>query len=45
MARKSLKVKQAKLMDKFLSYKSGEGKKPKHLTKFYNRCRLCGREG
>lgn len=44
MAKKSLKVKQQKLMKAFLSYKTWEGKKPKHLTKFYNRCQLCGRE-
>lgn len=31
-------------MDRFLAYKAGEGKKPKHLTKLYNRCRLCGRD-
>ncbi len=44
MAKTSLKVKQKRLMDRFLAYKAGEGKKPKHLTKMYNRCRLCGRD-
>jgi len=43
MAKTSLKVKQERIMDRFLAYKAGIGKKPKHLTKFYNRCRLCGR--
>ena len=44
MAKTSLRVKQKKIMDRFLAYKAGEGKKPKHLTKMYNRCRLCGRD-
>jgi len=44
MAKASLKVKQKKLEEKFLAYKAG-GKKPKHLTRFYSRCKLCGRVG
>ncbi|AKH32849.1 30S ribosomal protein S14 [candidate division SR1 bacterium Aalborg_AAW-1] len=44
MAKTSLKVKQKRLMDQFLAYKAGDAKKPKHLTKLYNRCRLCGRD-
>jgi len=39
MARKALKVKQARLYQK----KFGEGKNPG--TKYYNRCKLCGRNG
>lgn len=44
MAKTSLRVKQKRLMDHFLAYKAGEASKPKHLTKLYNRCRLCGRD-
>ena len=44
MAKTSLKVKQQRLMDRFMAYKSWEWKKPEHLTKVYNRCRLCWRD-
>ncbi len=44
MAKTSLKVKQKRLMDKFLAYKDGVGKRPKHITKAYNRCRVCWRD-
>lgn len=43
MARKSLKEQQKRLETIFLSYKDGKGQKPKHMTKFYNRCKLCWR--
>ena len=39
MARAALKSKQAKMYEKRFS----EGKALKQPTKFYNRCRLCGR--
>ncbi len=43
MAKTSLKVKQEKLMNRFMAYKAWTASKPRHMTKFYNRCRLCGR--
>lgn len=43
MAKTSLKVKQKRLMDRYMAFKAGDARKPKHLTKLYNRCRLCGR--
>ena len=39
MARTSLKVKQSKMYEKRFT----EGKELAQPTKFYNRCRLCGR--
>jgi len=42
MARKTLKVKQKKLMDRFLLIKK-EGRKMNLQTRVYNRCSLCGR--
>ncbi len=39
MARASLKAKQWKMYEK----KFNEEKKLKHPTKYYNRCRVCGR--
>lgn len=44
MARKALKVKQRKLKETFVASLAA-GKKPRHPTKVYNRCRLCGRIG
>ena len=44
MAKTSMKVSQKKIMDAYLAYKSGLAKKPKSLTKVYNRCKLCGRD-
>lgn len=44
MARKALKVKQAREQAKVLRAIMA-GKKPKHPTRVYNRCKLCGRIG
>lgn len=44
MARKALKVKQARLKEARLRQLLA-GKKPKNGTKVYNRCTLCGRIG
>lgn len=44
MARKALKIKQKKIKDNFFKALAS-GKKPRHSTKMYNRCRLCGRIG
>lgn len=44
MARNALKVKQAGLEAKRLKALA-EGTTMKHATKFYNRCKLCGRGG
>ncbi len=45
MARKAMKVKQQKLREQILEPLK-EGKEPKKSrTKYYNRCRVCGREG
>lgn len=44
MARNALKVKQAGLDAKRLKALA-EGKVMKHATKYYNRCKLCGRAG
>ena len=44
MAKTSLRVKQQRLMDRFMAYKAWTALKPDHLTKVYNRCRLCGRQ-
>lgn len=43
MAKTSLRVKQERILNRFMAYKAWDAKKPKHVTKFYNRCRLCGR--
>lgn len=43
MAKKALVEQQKVLEKKFFWYKLGENKKPKHITKFYSRCKLCGR--
>jgi ribosomal protein S14 len=42
MARKALKVKQAKLEQKKFAA-IAQGKKMEKATKYYNRCKLCGR--
>ena len=42
MARKALKVKQAKLEIKKFSA-IAQGKKMDKATRYYNRCKLCGR--
>jgi len=44
VAKKSLKVKTAKLQQKMLKAMA-DGKKPHQPTKVYNRCTLCGRVG
>lgn len=43
MARNALKVKQAALEEKKFSA-IAQWKVMKHATKFYNRCKLCGRQ-
>jgi len=46
MAKTSLKIKQARLEERYFAYKEWRGPKPKKgLTKFYNRCKVCWREG
>ena len=42
MAKKSLIAQQNKLEKEFMDYKHW-GKKPKSVTKYYNRCKLCWR--
>lgn len=44
MARKALRVKQLKLKQKLIRSLAA-GKKPKGVTKVYNRCPLCGKIG
>lgn len=44
MARNALKVKQEKLNVRRVKALA-EGKVMKHATKYYNRCKLCGRSG
>ena len=44
MARKALRIKNARLKKEFLAALAS-GKKPEHSTKVYNRCKLCGRDG
>lgn len=44
MARNALKVKQANLEARRVKALA-EGKPMKHATKYYNRCKLCGRSG
>lgn len=42
MARKSLKIKQKRIMDRFLLLKK-EGRTMEKPTRVYNRCQICGR--
>lgn len=44
MSRKALRVKQKKVKDAYIKALMS-GKKPKFMTKVYNRCPLCGRIG
>lgn len=44
MAKKSLKIKQARLEEQYFAYKAWKISKPKSVTKFYNRCKTCWRE-
>lgn len=44
MARKALKVKQLRIKEAFFRSLAA-GKSPKHRTRLYNRCGLCGRVG